>query len=218
MNNLGRLQNLRRPFLVKLLILGVFGVGVCLSNPGVMPVSAQPKYARRPENVTFLIRAVGGEVVGDKQDERGAVRTNIMGPPPKRVLEEKPRFVFKTGEKIFIQTLIKNKSKETLNLSRFDWRYQYRFDLWQIGNEKRLLGVRSDQARLFSQRENNIGPVSFKSLPPLLPGNSMELSTIDLDDVYDKLEPGKYKLTAYYRGWYGALKLASSPLTIEIVP
>jgi hypothetical protein len=203
MKNKRELKTIKGIYLILLLTLGFIGIGVCLFVLMETPILAQNANAVRLENATFLIKAVGEQDVKNDQ-----TRKEKKG---------KGRLIFKAGEKIFIQTLIKNKSQEPLRLTNFDWMYQYRFDLWKIG-EPKVRSVRKDLTRLFYQRENDIGAGSFRSLPPVLPGKSQELLTIDLDEVYDKLEPGRYKLIVYYRGAFRAKKLASNPLTIEIIP
>lgn len=191
----------KRAYFANLQMIMIVGIAFCSLVLGITSSLAQDQLRPSPQNVKFLIKAVSGNE--DSQNEKG-----------------KGKLVFKSGEKILIKTLIKNQSSEPLALTKTDWLYQYRFDVWEIGKAG-VRAFRMDRAKLLTQRENDEGASSPRPMPVIQPGKSAELQTLNLEEIYDKLEPGKYKLVVYFRPGgleYRRAKIRSNPLLLEIVP
>jgi hypothetical protein len=159
---------------------------------------AQTPRQQTPQKVKFLIKAVSGNE--DKGKGNG-------------------KLVFRAGEKILIKTLLKNDSANPFPLVVTNIYYQYRFQLWKIG-EKRVRGVRADKAIVISNGEESRRAGHIMKLDPLPSGKFIELKTFDLGEIYEVLEPGQYKLNVFYRpeGRYGNVKISSNTLILEIVP
>ena len=173
----------------KCIVAAVCLMGLCLIS-GV----AQSQSERKPQKVKFLIRAVS------ESDKQGKV-------------------VFRTGERILIKTLLKNISSEPLPRFVTDSLYQFRFQLWKVGN-RGTTPYRPDKATIISTKEEEAGPGPRLALDPIPGGKSTELETFDLEEFYGALEPGQYKLTVFYRpgGEYRKEKIASNVLVFEILP
>jgi hypothetical protein len=112
---------------------------------------------------------------------------------------EESRTTFSVGEKIVIKTFLENYSNELFPFSVTDENYQYRFELSRVGG-KGVIGYRKDKEHLLSIREEEPpGTGKNLALDPILPGNTQELETMSLDDRYENLETGTYKLIIEYK-------------------
>lgn len=168
---------------------------LCLTAIFAAAAFAQALPERPVPKAKFLIKTVGGN-------------------------DDKGKDTFRVGEKILIKTLLKNESNEPLQMVAVNPFWQYRVMLVKLGKPGPV-PFRSDRARLLSYTENDWGAGAVLWRPPLEPGRSKELMTLDLNEIFDPLEPGRYKLTVFYRtgvGRYSRTKLPSSKLDFEIVP
>lgn len=149
----------------------------------------------------------------DKSDKKSKVRFLIRAVDAK---EKKNKATFKVGEKIYIEALIKNDSEENYPHTVIDKYYNYQFNLQKVG-EIRVKKHREGKIKTISKGQRE--PTYFARLEglPIKSGEARVVGSLDLDDWYENLEPGEYRLTVQYRSNPGMPVLVSNRLFIEIV-
>ncbi len=152
----------------------------------------QPDKNVKAKKISFLIKTVG-----DK--------------------EHRHKAKFKVGEKIVIEMLAKNDAEEEASLLFTDPLFQYRFQLLK-GKDQVIVPLRSDVRDLVAARENEPGAGRRLATDPVPPSGFQPLGTLDLQDWYGQLEPGKYKLTVQYRPNTEGDRFNSNTVTFEVVP
>jgi hypothetical protein len=127
------------------------------------------------------------------------------------------KVVFRPGEKIFIQTLIKNDADEYFPYEVINKYFHYRPNLQKLG-KRRVEEFRKDQQKSISLNEGQ--PAFISRLVPLpIPARSFRvLDILDLADWYENIEPGNYELTIRYRPDVGSKILISNSVVIKITP
>jgi hypothetical protein len=148
----------------------------------------------------------------DNQNEESKVKFLIRAVDEK---DKKNKATFDVGEKIIIETMIKNDSEEDYPYTMTDNYYHYQFNLQKKG-KKSAEKHREDKIKSISagQRE----PRFFARLvaPNIKPGESRLLRRLDLNDWYENLEPGEYRLTIQYRVEPGMPILISNTIILDI--
>lgn len=124
---------------------------------------------------------------------------------------------FKVGEKIAIEMLVKNNAGVDMSLLTTDPYFQYRLQLLR-DNDPSVVPLRNDISELVAEREEGPGPGKRLMVDPLPSSDSRALGTLDLQDWYGQLEPGKYRLTVRYRPDTKGSRFSSNTVTFEVVP
>lgn len=149
----------------------------------------------------------------NKPDNKSKVKFLIRAVDAK---EKKNKAIFRVGEKIYIEALIKNDSDENYPDVVIDTYYQYHFNLQKVG-ERGVKEYRKDKIKAISNGQRK--PTSFSRLValPIKKGESRLLGKFDLNIWYEDVESGEYELTVQYRSNPGMPVLTSNTIVIEII-
>ncbi|MGI8669593.1 MAG: hypothetical protein ACR2J3_07035 [Aridibacter sp.] len=149
----------------------------------------------------------------NKPDKKSKVKFLIRAIDAK---EKKHKATFNVGEKIYIETLIKNDSDENYPHTVISKYYNHQLNLQKVG-EKRVKEHRKDKIESISRGQGK--PKFFSDIEgiPIKPGESRVVGMLDLNDWYENIEPGEYRLTIQYRSNPGMPVLISNRLFIEII-
>lgn len=186
---------------------------------------SRTRLAERKGGVLAVVLAAGILVFGGRMIAAAPQQTEKTVKAPKIAFliktvgddDRRHKAKFKVGEPVLIEMLVRNNSAEEANLVETDSLFQYRFQLLR-SKDRSLVPLRAGVRELAATREAEPGPGKRMVADPMPPSGQRTLRTLDLQDWYGQLEPGKYKLTVQYRPDTMGGRANSNTATFEVVP